>query len=98
MASQSKASRLFHCAIPSDLGNNPLLGSYWKQKPPSTFQDALKDGWAVVSDESAQSRNQKRCEGKLTMQKKGSADVLEVDYVGTTKGYRFAVPKFVLVQ
>lgn len=61
---------------------------------PRSFQDALKQGWAVVSDKSHQSINQKRREGKLTMQKKGCAGLLEVDYVGTTKGYRFTVPKF----
>jgi hypothetical protein len=61
---------------------------------PRTFQDALKQGWAVVSDKSHQSINQKRREGKLTMQKKGCAGLLEVDYVGTVKGYRFSVPKF----
>ena len=49
----------------------------------------------MVSDKSHQSINQKRREGKLTMQKKGSAGLLEVDYVGTTKGYRFSAPKFV---
>lgn len=62
--------------------------------PPRSFQDALKEGWAVISDKSHQSINQKRREGKLTMQKKGCAGLLEVDYVGTPKGYRFSVPKF----
>jgi len=61
---------------------------------PRTFQDALKQGWSVVSDKSQQSIDQKRREGKLTMQKKGCAGLLEVDYVGTTTGYRFSVPKF----
>lgn len=64
-------------------------------KAPPTFQDALKQGWAVVSDNSQQSINQKRREGKLTMQKKGCAGLLEVDYVGTTRGYQFSAPKFV---
>ena len=64
-------------------------------KAPPTFQDALKQGWAVVSDNSQQSINQKRREGKLTMQKKRCAGLLEVDYVGTTRGYQFSVPKFV---
>lgn len=63
------------------------------ERTPRSFQDALKDGWAVVSDRSAQSINQKRREGKLTMQKKGQPGLLEVDYIGTTKGYRFSVPK-----
>jgi hypothetical protein len=73
------------------------------QRAPHSFQDALKQGWAVVSDKSNQSINQKRREGKLTMQKRGCfgpADPasrlhLEVDYVGTVKGYRFSVPKFI---
>ena len=64
---------------------------------PRTFQDALKQGWAVVSDKSQQSINQKRREGKLTMQKKGCAGLLQLDYIGTTKGYRFSAPKFVYV-
>jgi hypothetical protein len=73
------------------------------EKAPHSFQDALKQGWAVVSDKSNQSINQKRREGKLTMQKRGCfgpADpsarlLLEVDYVGAVKGYRFSVPKFI---
>ena len=64
---------------------------------PRTFQDALKQGWAVVSDKSHQSINQKRREGKLTMQKRGCAGLLEVDYIGTLNGYRFSVPKFVYI-
>jgi hypothetical protein len=64
------------------------------EKAPRSFQEALKQGWAVVSDKSHQSLNEKRREGRLTMQKKGSPGLLEVDYVGTTKGYRFSVPKF----
>jgi hypothetical protein len=90
--SSFKAPRFFHCVLPPDLGKK--LGSYWKRRPPSTFQEALKQGWAVVSDKSKQSINQKRREGELTMQERGSAGLLEVDYVGTTKGYRFSVPKF----
>jgi hypothetical protein len=73
------------------------------EKAPRSFQDALKQGWAVVSDKSNQSINQKRREGKLTMRKRGclgpadpsSRVLLEVDYVGTVKGYRFSVPKFI---
>jgi hypothetical protein len=72
----------------------PSLPSSGAASPPRTFQDALKQGWAVVSDKSHQSINQKRREGKLTIQKKGCAGLLEVDYVGTPKGYRFSVPKF----
>jgi hypothetical protein len=64
---------------------------------PRTFQDALKQGWSVVSEKSHQSISQKRREGKLTMQKKGCAGLLQLDYIGTTKGYRFSVPKFVYV-
>ena len=64
------------------------------EKPPSTFQGALKAGWAVITDKSAQSINQKRREGKLTMQKPGCAGLLEVDYIGSRKGYRFSVPRF----
>ena len=70
---------------------SPLRGT---DAPPRTFQDALKQGWTVVSDNLHQSINQKRREGKLTMQKKGCAGLLEVDYVGTTKGYQFSAPKF----
>ena len=73
------------------------------ERAPHTFQDALKQGWAVIRDKSNQSINQKRREGKLTMQKRGclgpadpaSRLLLEVDYVGAVKGYRFSVPKFV---
>jgi hypothetical protein len=64
-------------------------------KVPRTFQAALKEGWAVVKDQSSQSINQKRREGILTMQKKEVPGMLRVDYVGTAKGYRFSVPKFV---
>jgi hypothetical protein len=64
------------------------------ERPPSTFQEALKAGWAVITDKSAQSINQKRREGKLTMQKPGCAGLLEVDYIGSRKGYRFSVPRF----
>ena len=60
---------------------------------PRTFRDALKQGWTVITDKSHQSINQKRREGKLTMQKQGCPGVLEVDYVDTPKGYRFSVPK-----
>jgi len=63
------------------------------EKTPRTFQDALKQGWAVITDKSQQSINQKRREGKLTMQKKGCPGVLGVEYVGTRKGFRFSVPK-----
>ena len=41
------------------------------EKAPKTFQDALKQGWAVVGDKSDLSIDQKRRKGKLTMQKKG---------------------------
>jgi hypothetical protein len=61
---------------------------------PRTFEDALKQGWAVVSDKSDLSIDQKRRKGKLTMQKKGHAGLLQVDYVGTRKGYKFSVPTF----
>jgi hypothetical protein len=64
------------------------------EKPPLTFQSALKAGWAVISDKSAQSTNQKRREGTLTMQKRGCAGLLLVDYIGSLKGYQFSVPKF----
>lgn len=64
------------------------------ERAPRTFQDALKQGWAVVSDASRQSINQKRREDRLSLQKPGSAALLEVDYVGTTRGYQFSVPKF----
>jgi hypothetical protein len=72
------------------------------EKAPHSFQDALKQGWAVIADNSNQSINQKRREGKLTMQKRGclgpvdptSRVLLEVDYVGTQKGFRFSVPRF----
>ena len=63
-------------------------------KLPHSFQDALKQGWSVVSDKSNQTINQKRREGKLTMQKRGCPSLLEVDYIGTLSGYRFSVPKF----
>lgn len=63
-------------------------------KPPRTFQEALKQGWSIVSDKSNQSINQKRREGKLTMQKRGFPGILLVDYIGTLKGYRFSVPRF----
>jgi hypothetical protein len=63
-------------------------------KVPHTFQDALRQGWAVISDKSAQSTNEKRREGKLTMRKPGCAGLLTVNYVGSvTGGYRFSVPK-----
>lgn len=62
-------------------------------RPPRSFQEALKQGWAVISDKSDQSMNQKRREGQIVMQKPGCAGHLRVDYVGTTKGYRFSVPK-----
>ena len=73
------------------------------ERAPRSFQDALKQGWAVISDKSNQSINQKRREGRLTMQKRGcfgpadpsSRLLLEVDYVGAVKGYRFSVPKFI---
>ena len=94
--SSFKAPQFFHCVLPGDLGRNPAtLGRYWKRRPPSTFQEALKVGWAVVSDKSHQSINQKRREGTLTMQKRGVPGLLRVDYIGTVKGYRFSVPKFV---
>jgi hypothetical protein len=64
-------------------------------KVPHTFQDALRQGWTVISDKSAQSRNEKRREGKLTMRKMGRSELLTLDYVGSAKGgYRFSVPKF----
>jgi len=72
----------------------PALRLPATDKAPRTFQAALKQGWGVVSDKSSQSINEKRREGKLTMQRKGRAGLLEVDYVGTPKGYRFSVPKF----
>ena len=62
---------------------------------PASFQDALAEGWEVIKDDSKQSRNEKRREGKLTLGKKGISQRLEVDYLGTTKGFRFSVPKFV---
>ena len=62
---------------------------------PVSFQDALAEGWEVVKDDSKQSRNEKRREGKLTLGKQGVSQQLEVDYLGTTKGFRFSVPKFV---
>lgn len=65
------------------------------EKAPRTFQAALKEGWAVVKDDSSQSINEKRREGILTLQKRGVAQLLRVDYIGTTKGYRFSVPKIV---
>jgi hypothetical protein len=64
-------------------------------KAPRTFQAALKQGWAVVKDASAQTINQKRREGILTMQRKGIPGLLRVEYVGTTRGYQFSTPKFV---
>lgn len=64
------------------------------ESAPKTFQDALKQGWAVVSDKSDLSIDQKRRKGKITMQKKGHAGLLQVDYVGTRKGYEFSLPKF----
>ncbi len=64
-------------------------------RAPHTFQEALKQGWAVIRDKSVQSINQKRREGRLTLQKRGIAALLEVDYIGTRKGYQFSVPKFV---
>jgi hypothetical protein len=64
------------------------------ERTPHTFQGALREGWAVVSDKSAQSTNQKRREGTLTMRKPGFASVLTVDYIGSLKGYQFSVPKF----
>jgi hypothetical protein len=62
---------------------------------PATFQDALGEGWEVIKDDSHQSRNEKRREGKLTLGKQGVSQQLEVEYLGTTRGFRFAVPKFV---
>jgi hypothetical protein len=63
------------------------------EKSPRSFRAALKAGWAVVSDKSNQPRNEKRREGRLTMQKRGCAGLLEVDYVGTLTGFRFSVPR-----
>jgi hypothetical protein len=62
---------------------------------PHTFQDALKAGWTVASDKSVQRINEKRREGKITMQKPGCSQLLAVDYVGSKRGFRFSVPKFV---
>lgn len=73
----------------------PALPLPATETAPRTFQAALKQGWGVVSDKSNQSINEKRREGKLTMQRKGHDGLLEVDYVGTPKGYRFSAPKFV---
>lgn len=64
------------------------------ERAPHSFQDALKQGWAVISDKSNQTINQKRREGKLTMQKRGCAELLKVDYMGAQKGFRFSVPRF----
>jgi len=64
------------------------------EKTPHTFQEALKQGWTVASDKSAQSVNRKRREGKLTMRKAGSVELLTVDYIGTVKGFQSSVPKF----
>ncbi|HEV3482287.1 MAG TPA: hypothetical protein VGR97_08160 [Candidatus Acidoferrales bacterium] len=64
-------------------------------KTPHTFQAAVKQGWAVISDKSVQSINQKRREGKLTLWKAGCDGLLTVDYIGSVKGgFRFSVPKF----
>lgn len=62
---------------------------------PASFQDALAEGWEVVKDDSKQSRNEKRREGKLTLGRRGISQRLEVEYLGTSKGFRFSVPKFV---
>jgi len=66
-----------------------------KQTIPHTFRDALKQGWCVVRDESKQSRDEKRREGKVFLQKPGSDGLLEVEYIGSVKGFRFSVPKLV---
>ena len=61
---------------------------------PDCFHDALAEGWEVIKDDSKQSRNEKRREGTLTLGKEGVSQRLEVDYIGTLKGFRFSVPKF----
>ena len=70
--------------VPSQIGSAP-----------HTFQDALKAGWTVVSDKSVQRINEKRREGKITMRKPGCSHLLAIDYVGSKRGFRFSVPKFV---
>lgn len=62
---------------------------------PASFHEALSQGWRVIADRSLQSSNEKRREGALTMQKLGVSGLLRVDYIATTKGYRFSIPKFI---
>ncbi len=71
-------------AAPSVVPQFPQTNARIPQKQktlPSTFRDALKQGWGVISDKSNQSTNQKRREGTLRMQKRGVAGLLQVDYV-----------------
>lgn len=59
---------------------------------PQTFQQALRQGWKVASDNSQQSINEKRRDGTVVLKKPGCAALI-VDYVGTPRGFRFSVPR-----
>jgi hypothetical protein len=60
---------------------------------PTSFQEALKLGWAVVKEESTSSADERQRAGVLLLSRKDIATRLRIAYTATTKSWQFEAPQ-----
>ena len=80
------------------LSSFPQVRPRQEQEPsqaalPSSFQEALKSGWTIVSEESVLAINDRQREGTLLLRSKALPSIqLRVPYVATARSWEFETP------
>ncbi len=80
------------------LSSFPHVRPHAKQEPnrtalPSSFQEALKSGWTIVSEESVLDIEDRQREGTLLLRSKALPSIrLRVPYVATAQSWEFKTP------
>jgi hypothetical protein len=60
---------------------------------PTSFQEALKSGWAIVKEESTCSADERQRTGVLLLGRKGVQVRLRITYSATAKAWTFGTPE-----
>jgi hypothetical protein len=60
---------------------------------PTSFQEALKSGWAIVKEESTSSADERQRTGVLLLGRKGASVQLRFTYTATAKAWTFGAPE-----
>ena len=66
-----------------------------KVRVPKSFEEALKLGWHITSENTALSTDERERRGKVVMAMKGHASRLVIAYTATKAGFQFGSPRLI---